>query len=102
MAEELSSQEIPTLTLELGPGDPLVLPEVFKAALGLEGGGVCTVVQLNGIVLLVSRPLISLEALEGMRQAMSEAGVTLEDLLAGLADIRTQMLHERYGLPSSP
>jgi hypothetical protein len=36
-----------------------------------------------------------------MRQALNAAGVTLKDLLAGLADIRTQMLQERYGLAPS-
>jgi len=79
----------------------LILPDAFKVALGLGEGGTCTVVQLDGMVLLIPRLLVSLEALEGMRQALSEAGVTLEDLLTGLADIRTQMLHERYGLTSS-
>lgn len=103
MAEEYASPETSVLlqTLELGPDDPLVLPDAFKVALGLGKGGTCTVVQLDGMVLLISRRLVSLEALEGMRQALSEAGVTLEDLLTGLADIRTQMLHERYGLTSS-
>jgi hypothetical protein len=88
-------------TLELGPGDPLILPKAFKDALGLEEGGICTVVQLDGMVLLISRPLVSPEALDGMRQALSEAGVTLEDLLAGLVDVRTEMLYERYGLTPS-
>lgn len=58
-------------------------------------------VQLDGMVLLVSRPLVSPQALERMRQALNAAGVTLKDLLAGLADIRTQMLQERYGLAPS-
>jgi hypothetical protein len=97
------SQEIPVLsqTLELDPGAPLVLPEVFKAALGLEEGGTCTVVQLDSMVLLIARPLVSPEALDGMCQALSTAGVTLEDLLTSLADVRTQMLYERYGLTAS-
>ena len=96
-------KEMPILlqTLELGPDGSLILPETFRAALGLEGGGRCTVIQLDGIVLLLSRPLVSPEALEGMRQALDTAGVTLDDLLVGLADIRTQMLHERYGLPTA-
>jgi hypothetical protein len=103
MAERFLPEETPTLlqTLELGPDDPLTLPEAFKAALGLEGGGTCTVVHLDGMVVLIPRSLVSPEALDEMRQALSTAGVTLEDLLAGLADIRTQMLHERYGLTPS-
>jgi hypothetical protein len=37
-----------------------------------------------------------------MHRALSTAGVTLDDLLAGLADVRTRMLYERYGLTPSP
>jgi len=103
MAQVTLPKEMPVLlqTLELGPDGSLILPETFRTALGLEGGGRCTVIQLDGIVLLLSRPLVSPEALEGMRQALSTAGVTLDDLLVGLADSRTQMLHERYGLPTA-
>lgn len=85
-------------TLELAPGEPLVLPEEVKAMLGLQEGGTCIVIRLDGMVLLLSRPLQSPEALEGMRQALETAGVTLEELLADLADIRAQMLRERYGI----
>jgi len=94
MAQVSLPKEIPVLlqTLELGPDGSLTLPATFRAALGLEGGGRCTVLQLDGIVLLVSRPLLSPEALEGMRQALNTAGVTLDDLLAGLADMRTQIV----------
>ena len=53
------------------------------------------------MVLLLSHPLQSPEALEGMRQALEAAGVTLDELLAGLADIRPQMLRERYGITPS-
>ncbi len=103
MSERPSPQRASVLlqTLELAPGEPLVLPEAVKASLGLEEGGTCTILQLDGMVLLIPRPLQSPEALEGMRQALEAAGVTLDDLLAGLAEIRTQMLRERYGITLS-
>jgi len=44
--------------------------------MGLREGGTCAVVQLDGMVLLVSRPLVSPQALERMRQALNAAGVT--------------------------
>jgi len=94
----LQETSIRLQTLELGPGEPLILPQAFKAVLGLEEGGSCTIINLDGMVLLIRCSLVSPEALEGMRQALSTADVTLEDLLSGLADIRTQMLRERYGI----
>ena len=98
MIEDSRSQEPQVLTVEVGPDEPLVLPEVFKSVLGLEDGGIYTAVQFDGMVLLISRPLQSPQVLEQMRRALDEAGVTLEDLLDGLADIRSQMLRERYGI----
>ena len=97
----LQETSIRLQTLELGPGEPLILPKAFKAALGLEDGGLFTIINLDGVVLLMRCSLVSPEALEGMRQALSTADVTLEDLLSGLADIRTQMLRERYGITPS-
>jgi hypothetical protein len=97
----LQESSIRLQTLELSPGEPLILPKAFKAVLGLEEGGSCTIINLDGMVLLIRCSLVSPEALEGMRQALSTADVTLEDLLSGLADIRTQMLRERYGITPS-
>ena len=105
MSRQQSSSQLLSVslqTLELQPGEPLTLPEDVKATLGLEEGGTCFILRLDGMVLLLSRPLQSPEALEGMRQALEAAGVTLDDLLAGLADIRIQMLRERYGITPSP
>ena len=103
MIEQPLLQEMPVRlqTLELRPGDPLVLPGDFKKALGLESGGPCTIMSLDGMVLLMPSSLVTPQALEGMRQALNTAGVTLGDLLSGLDDIRTQMLRERYGITAS-
>ncbi len=102
MVNNSQSEDTQVMTLEVGPDEPLVLPQVLKTALGLDDGGAYTAVNLDGVVMLVSRPLESPRQLEQMRQALEEEGVTLEDLLDGLADVRARLLHERYGLsPSS-
>ncbi|HDN79799.1 MAG TPA: hypothetical protein ENG33_04960 [Chloroflexi bacterium] len=93
-------QTISVQTLELKPDEPLTLPETFKSALGLDKGGTYTAIQLNGLVLLISRSLIAQEALEGMRKVLEAKGVTLEDLLSGLSEVRSQVLYERYSLAS--
>ncbi len=101
MSQRLEKPTISLQTLKLEPGSPLILPERIKASLGLEDGGTCTVIQLDGVVLLLARPLKSPEALEGFRQALEAAGVTLDDLLADLTEVRIQMLRERYGITAS-
>ena len=102
MVETLVPTEATVTTLQLQKGEPLIIPDVFKSALGLEEGGAYAVVRIDGIVLLIARPLVSLEVLERMREAFNAANVTLEDLLAGLAQVRTQLFNERYGLAPSP
>ncbi len=103
MAKSLASEEtsIQLQTLEVKPTEPLILPESFKTTLNLEAGGTYTALHLDDMVLLISRPLVAPQALNGMGQALQAADVSLEDLLANLANTRTQMLHERYGLTAS-
>ncbi len=91
-------QAISVQTLKLKPDEPLTLPDTFKSALGLDKGGTYTAIQMDGLVLLVSRSLASQEALEGMRRVLEAKGLTLEDLLSGLSEVRSQVLYERYGV----
>lgn len=97
--EPVVTQSLPlrAQTVILGPQEPLTLPEEFKRALGLDAGGVYTVVQFDGFALLAPKRLVSLEALEQMRRIFTEAGITFEDLLQGLEEIREQIYAERYG-----
>ncbi|MFQ6014811.1 MAG: hypothetical protein ACE5NP_05150, partial [Anaerolineae bacterium] len=46
-------------------------------------------------LLLYPKRLVSLEALERMRQVFEE-GVTLDDLLEGLDEVRQKIYDERY------
>ena len=89
-------------TLEVQPQEPLILPESFKHTLNLEQGGTYTALHLHDMVLLISRPLITPQALDGMGRALQTADVSLEELLANLTNIRTELLQERYGLTVSP
>jgi len=76
-----------TRTVVVGKDEPIAVPEEFRAILGLDEGGAYTVVQLDTFLLLYPKRLVSLEALEGMRQVFEEEGVTLDDLLEGLDEV---------------
>ncbi len=97
----MSSMEIRTSlvtrTVVVGKYEPIAIPEEFRAILGLDEGGAYTVVQLDTFLLLYPKRLVSLEALEGMRQVFEEEGVTLDDLLEGLDEVRQEIYDERYG-----
>jgi len=86
-----------TRTVVVGKDEPIAVPEEFRAILGLDEGGAYTVVQLDTFLLPYPKRLVSLEALERMRQVFEEEGVTLDDLLEGLNEVRQEIYDERYG-----
>ncbi len=91
-----TEQSLKVKTVEVSAGEPLVLPDEFRRALGLEGGGEYTIIQLNGFVLLTPQKFVSLEILENIRRVLNEDGVTLENLLEGLTQAREEIYQERY------
>jgi hypothetical protein len=82
--------------IEIEQGEPLIVPDAFQRALGLEEGGTYTVIQLDGLVLVTPKRLASLEALEELRFALKKSNITLENLLVGLDSVREQIYQERY------
>ena len=97
----MSSMESPTRlvtrTVMVRKEEPIAIPEEFRAILGLDEGGAYTIVHFDSFLLLYPKRLVSLEALEGMRQVFEEEGVTLDDLLNGLDEVRQEIYDERYG-----
>ncbi len=88
-------------TIEIEQGEPVIVPDTFQRALGLEQGGTYTVIQLDGLVLVTPKRLASLDALEELRVELEKSSITLENLLLGLDTVREQIYQERYGGTSS-
>lgn len=86
--------------IEIERGEPVVVPDAFQRALGLEQGGAYTVVQIDGLVLVTPKRLASLDALEEIRAALEKNSITLENLLSGLDSVREKIYQERYGSTS--
>ena len=97
MSSMESRTSLVTRTIVVSKDEPIAVPEEFRAVLGLDEGGVYIVVQLDSFLLLYPKRLVSLEALEGMRQVFEEEGITLDDLLEGLDEVRQEIYNERYG-----
>ena len=77
--------------------EPLVLPDDFRRGLGLDAGGEFTIIQLDGIVLLTAKRLVSLNLLEQIREILDRDSISLDDLLEGLTQVRQEIYQERYG-----
>ena len=97
MSSMESRTSLVTRTIVVSKDEPIAVPEEFRAVLGLNEGGACIVVQFDSFLLLYPKRLVSLEALEGMRQVFEEEGITLDDLLEGLDEVRQEIHNERYG-----
>lgn len=97
MSSMESRTSLVTRTIVVSKDEPIAVPEEFRAVLGLDEGGAYIVVQLDSFLLLYPKRLVSLEALEGMRQVFEEEGITLDDLLEGLDEVRQEIYDERYG-----
>jgi hypothetical protein len=83
--------------VEIERGEPVIVPDAFQRALGLEQGGTYTVIQVDGLVLVTPKRLASLDALEELRAALEKSSITLENLLSGLDLVRQKIYQERYG-----
>ena len=97
MSNTLTQDEMQTV-FEVTAAEPLVLPNELKIALGLEEGGTVTALKLYGTVVLTTQSLQSVYALDALGQAIRDANVTLDELLEGLDDVRSELLQERYGI----
>lgn len=97
MASMKSRTGLVARTIVVGRDEPIAIPEEFRATLGLDEGGAYIVVRLDSFLLLYPKRLVSLEALEKMRQVFEEEEVTLDDLLEGLDEVRQEIYDERYG-----
>ena len=99
---EVLLMSLPTIplafkTLVVDKNEPMTIPEEFREPLGLKEGGVYTVVQFDSFLFLSPKPLVSLEALERMRKVFEGEGITLDDLLGGLEEVRQEIYEERFG-----
>ena len=97
MSNTLTQDEMQTV-FEVTAAEPLVLPNELKIALGLEDGGTVTALKLYGTVVLTTQSLQSVYALDALGQAIRDANVTLDELLEGLDDVRSELLQEQYGI----
>ena len=80
----------------LRPRRQLTLPRAVCDALGLKPGDRLVLEVSDGI--LVARPgrQAALDALEALRKAFAESGVTEQEMLASGRKIRDELFREKY------
>jgi AbrB family looped-hinge helix DNA binding protein len=78
----------------------VTLPADVRRSLGLKKGDLVAVTQTPDGVLLIPQEVIATRALDRIGQALSEQGLTLEELIESGRELREQLIDQQYGLPT--
>jgi bifunctional DNA-binding transcriptional regulator/antitoxin component of YhaV-PrlF toxin-antitoxin module len=85
-------------TIQMRAKGTITLPAELRRKYALEEGDVFSLVDLgDGSLLLAPRISIVPKLVAEIESLREEAGVTVEDLLEGLPDVRRQLYEERLG-----
>lgn len=74
----------------------ITLPREATEALGISEGDSLQLEVLDGALLLRPSKRVALDAIEAIRKALHDAGVTEEELLEGGRRIREELFREKY------
>lgn len=86
-----------TYTVRLRERGQLTIPQRARDNLAVKEGDTLTLIQIDGLLVLgLKQPLIP-QLSEQFTRQMDEAGVSLADLLAGLAEERKLSGDNRFG-----
>lgn len=76
----------------------ITIPAELRRKLGLKKGDLVAFVETEAGILITPREVITTEALDRIGQALSEKGISLEELIDSGREVRGQLVKERYGL----
>jgi bifunctional DNA-binding transcriptional regulator/antitoxin component of YhaV-PrlF toxin-antitoxin module len=75
----------------------MTLPVKLRERYSLDAGDTLTIVDLDGALVISPKVSIVSKLAAEIEQIREEAGLSIDDLLAGLDDERRRYYEERYG-----
>jgi bifunctional DNA-binding transcriptional regulator/antitoxin component of YhaV-PrlF toxin-antitoxin module len=75
----------------------ITLPAEIREKYGIENGAIFRLVDLDGVFVLTPMVPMVPELAREIEQARLEAGLSMEELLHGLREVRARYTHEKYG-----
>ena len=75
----------------------ITLPAEIREKYGIESGAIFRLVDLDGIFVLTPMVPMVPELAREIEQARLEAGLSMDELLHGLREIRARYTHDKYG-----
>ncbi len=91
------STTVETFVVQMRADGTLELPADFRAEHNLAAGDPLTIIRINGHLIIAPRPLIVPEMANKIAELREQAGLTVDDLLAGLEAVGQQLYTEQYG-----
>jgi AbrB family looped-hinge helix DNA binding protein len=88
---------VKTETVVLRPKRQVTLPREVCDALDVKPGDKLVLDVSDGVLTIRSRKARALDALEALRRAIAESGVTEEEMLEGARQVREELFKEKYG-----
>ena len=82
--------------ITLRPRRQVTLPRRVCEALGVEPGDRLVLEVSDGVLIVRPGRQAALEALEALRRAIAESGVTEEEMLASGRQIRDELFREKF------
>lgn len=83
--------------VQIGKRGTLTLPAGLRKHYGLDAGDLLTVIDMGGVFVLSPEVSVVSKIAREIEQMREEAGVSADDLLAGLDEQRRRFYREKYG-----
>ncbi len=93
-------QTVRSITAEIKSRGQLTIPKKIRVMSRLEEGQIVSIIPVGDSVIITPRRLELDDARREIKRIMKAAGLSPEDLLAGLKEEREKLYQETYGKKS--
>ncbi len=80
----------------------VTIPTEIRKKLGLKRGDLVAVMETPDGVFITPQQVLATKALDSIGDILKDQGLSLEELIASGREIRTDLLHETYGITETP
>jgi antitoxin PrlF len=80
----------------------VTIPTEIRKKLGLKRGDLVAVMETPKGVFITPQQVLAAKALDSIGDILKDQGLSLGELIASGREIRTDLLHETYGVTETP
>jgi antitoxin PrlF len=80
----------------------VTIPQEIRKKLGLKRGDLVAVMETPEGVFITPQQVVATKALDSIGEILKEQGLSLVELITSGRELRTDILHETYGITETP